>query len=253
MQVSFGRFDLDESGRSLRLDGGERPLQPLVFDLLLYLVHHRERVVPKEELLTQLWADATVTDGSLQRAVSLLRGVLREGGMEHAVQTFARRGYRFCESARVVAGSTAVADAELSASRLSRVGQWERALAEFSALPDPAVLCAADWEAWGSAALCAGRPEQATMPLERAVAGFERDGDLESAARCALHLTNVELEGRRVAVAQGWHQRALSYLRGQPECKQHGLGEWLASRLALFGGHLDECQARAAAAMQIAE
>src|SRR5690349_3149622 len=82
MSVSFGRFVLDESARALRLDGQERPLQPLVFDLLVYLVQHRERVVSKDELLTKLWSGAMVTDGSLQRAVSLLRSALREGGMD---------------------------------------------------------------------------------------------------------------------------------------------------------------------------
>ncbi|MEY2930732.1 MAG: hypothetical protein RL033_1481 [Pseudomonadota bacterium] len=257
MQFSFGRFDLDEPGRSLRLDGGERSLQPLVFDLLLYLVRHRERVVPKDELLTQVWEGTMVTDGSLQRAVSLLRGVLREGGMEHAVQTFARRGYRFCETPRVVAAGVGangvVVAAELSASRLARIGEWQLALETFEALPDKSVLCAADWEAWGNAALCAGRPEIALAPLEHAVAAFERDAELESAARCALHLTNIKLEGREVAIAKGWHQRALSYLRGLPEGKQHGLAEWLTSRLALVEGRLDECRNRAGVAMEIAE
>ena len=77
MQVSFGRFELDEGARALRLDGQDQALQPLVFDLLAYLVRHRERVVPKEELLSQLWVGVIVTDGSLQRAVSLLRGVAK--------------------------------------------------------------------------------------------------------------------------------------------------------------------------------
>ena len=80
MRFSFGRYELDEQGRTLRLDGHERTLQPLVFDLLVYLVRHRERVVPKDELLSSLWEGTTVTDGSLQRAVSLLRGALRDGG-----------------------------------------------------------------------------------------------------------------------------------------------------------------------------
>src|SRR6185295_17954495 len=95
MSLRLGRFELDEEGRALRLDGHEQPLQPLVFDLLVYLLHERARVVPKQELLMKLWAGVTVTDGSLQRAVSLLRTVLRDGGLPDAVQTHARRGYRF--------------------------------------------------------------------------------------------------------------------------------------------------------------
>ena len=77
MAFTFGRFELDQAQRTLRLDGAEKQLQPLVFDLLSYLVQNRERVVPKEELLSTLWDGASVTDGSLQRAISLLRGVLR--------------------------------------------------------------------------------------------------------------------------------------------------------------------------------
>jgi DNA-binding winged helix-turn-helix (wHTH) protein len=253
MRSSFGRFELDEHARALRLDGIERPLQPLVFDLLVYLVRHRERVVPKDELLTQLWDGATVTDGSLQRAVSLLRGVLRDGGMEQAVQTFARRGYRFCETLQTAGASSPALDPAVEAGELSASGQWERAIAAFEALPDKSTLSAVAWQAWGNAALCAGKPEQSITPLEHALAAFEREEQPQRAAHVALLLTNVKLEARELAVAKGFHQRALSYLRGRPESKEHALAEWLASRLSLFEGRLDECRAHARAAMEIAD
>jgi DNA-binding winged helix-turn-helix (wHTH) protein/ATP/maltotriose-dependent transcriptional regulator MalT len=253
MSFRFGRFELDERGRTLRLDGSERPLQPLVFDLLVYLVRERERVVPKDELLSKLWDGTTVTDGSLQRAISLLRGVLRDGDMEHAVQTFARRGYRFSETAGDQGASPPVIERVLPASRLAADGHWDRALDAFEALPDKSVLLAADWEAWGSSALCAGTPERGIAPLERAVAEFEAVEDREGAARVALLLTNLKLEGRELAIAKGWLKRAQTYLRGLPEGKQHGLAEWLASRLAIFEGRLDECRTLARTAMQIAD
>jgi DNA-binding winged helix-turn-helix (wHTH) protein len=261
MTISFGRFVLDERGRTLRLDAQERPLQPLVFDLLVYLVQQRERVVPKEELLAKLWVGTTVTDGSLQRAVSLLRGVLREGGMEHGVQTFARRGYRFCESAELSAAASTppLADAApapgatLEARVLADAGHWTHALLVFDAIADTKALSADDWEAWGNAAMCAGTPERSVVPLERGVAAFELDGRREGAARTALLLANVKLEARELAIAKGWHERARSYLRGEPEGKQHGLAEWLSSRLALFEGQLDECRERARVAMDIGD
>ena len=248
MSISFGRFELDERSRSLRLDGQDRTLQPLVFDLLVYLVQHRDRVVPKDELLSKLWDGATVTDGSLQRAVSLLRTVLREGDQENAVQTFARRGYRFCETPERV---SAVPSSEARA--LADATQWERALEAFENSPNPASFSAEDWEAWGNAAMCSGKPEKSVAPLEQAVAAFERAGKLEAAARVALLLTNVKLEARELPIAKGWHRRARGYLKGQPEGKQHGLLEWLSSRLALFEGELDECLERARAARSIAD
>jgi tetratricopeptide (TPR) repeat protein len=249
MPLSFGRFELDEAGRTLRLDGQDRPMQPLVFDLLVYLIEHRARVVSKDELLTQLWGDTVVTDGSLQRAVSLLRAVLRDGDLPEAVQTFARRGYRFCLP---LPGHERAVALELSARQLADAGQWESALSAFAEL-EPSSLTASDWEAWGTAAICAGKPNEALLPLERAVALLEAAADLEGAARVALLLTNVKLETRELAIAKGWHERARSYLKAVPECKEHGLSAWLSSRFALFENRFDECRAHADAARAIGD
>jgi DNA-binding winged helix-turn-helix (wHTH) protein len=43
------RLDLDR--RELWRGGAQIDLEPLVFDLLAYLVHHRERVVSKDDLI----------------------------------------------------------------------------------------------------------------------------------------------------------------------------------------------------------
>lgn len=261
MTIRFGEFSLDERSRTLRLEGAEQPLQPLVFDLLVYLVRHRERVVPKEELLSELWPGTIVTDASLQRAISLLRGTLREGGMSHAVQTFARRGYRFGESVQAATPAAQPApgappgapSAALEARALVDAGHWERALRAFAALEQIAELSAEDREAWGNAALCAGLPEESLLPFEQATAAYEQAGQRESAARTALLLTNVKLEARELAIAKGWHEHARSQLKGLAECKEHGMALWLASRLALFEGRLDECRELARSALDVAE
>ena len=94
MTFVFGEFELDPACRELRVEGKPKPLQPQVFDLLLYLVENHERVVPKRELLDALWPDTIVTESSIQRAVSLARSALGERGPE-LIQTFPRQGYRF--------------------------------------------------------------------------------------------------------------------------------------------------------------
>jgi DNA-binding winged helix-turn-helix (wHTH) protein len=89
----FGQFD--ESARSLTLRGAAQKIQPRVFDLLAYLVRNAGRVVPKVELMDELWPDLNVTEASLQRAVSLARGTLAAGGLEGAIRSYVRHGYRF--------------------------------------------------------------------------------------------------------------------------------------------------------------
>ncbi|MEM8608188.1 MAG: alpha/beta fold hydrolase [Myxococcota bacterium] len=94
MTFAFESFELDPALRELRVDGKVAALQPQVFDLLVYLVENRERVVSKHELLESLWPDSVVTESSLQRAVSLARSALGERGAA-LIQTFPRQGYRF--------------------------------------------------------------------------------------------------------------------------------------------------------------
>lgn len=105
----FPAFEIDEDKREVRAGGQTLTLQPRVFDLLVYLARHRERVVPKDELLDAVWPGVVVTDGSLQRAVSLARAALVEAGTHTAIRTYSRQGYRMCVDT-VAGGASAPAD-----------------------------------------------------------------------------------------------------------------------------------------------
>ncbi|MBV8578627.1 MAG: AAA family ATPase, partial [Acetobacteraceae bacterium] len=107
MTLSFGPFVLDEEARELLRDGQPVSLQPRALELLFYLARNRDRTVGKDELLDTLWPNVTVTDASIERAVSLVRSELRKGGCEKAIQTRPKLGYRF------VLGDTATLAGEL--------------------------------------------------------------------------------------------------------------------------------------------
>ena len=113
----FDGFVLDIDRRELRCGDELRSVQPQAFDVLVYLVTHRDRVVGKTELLDVLWPDAVVTDASLQRAISLVRRALGAAG-ETIIQTHARRGYRF------VATLTEEPDASVAAARAPDAAGW---------------------------------------------------------------------------------------------------------------------------------
>lgn len=92
----FVDFEIDENTREVRAGAQVLPLQPRVFDLLVYLARNSGRVVPKDELLDSVWPGVIVTDASLQRAVSLARSALADVGTTGAIRTHARQGYRLC-------------------------------------------------------------------------------------------------------------------------------------------------------------
>ncbi len=256
MVYRFADFELDEKRRELRLRGREVGLQPRVLDLLLYLVRNRDRVVGKEELLETLWSDVIVVDGALQRAMSLARTALQQGGARDVIRTYARHGYRFCGEVECEddgpasgdVGAPATADAASPLCQARRAydrGDWEEAVHCFREVDRNDGLTAADLERWAHAGRCAGRETDAVAPLERAVTAHAAVGDRVGAARAALLLTQIQQEQREGAVAQGWLNRAANFLAGEANCREHGLLEWLRSRFAAAEGALEEAARRA--------
>ncbi|MEM9035210.1 MAG: winged helix-turn-helix domain-containing protein [Actinomycetota bacterium] len=92
----FDRVAVDPAARSVELDGEARHLEPQAFDLLVYLVEHRDRFVPKAELLDQVWGDQFVSESALTTRVKEVRRAVGDDGTRQAVIRNARgRGYRF--------------------------------------------------------------------------------------------------------------------------------------------------------------
>jgi len=92
----FDRFTLDASERVLLSEGKPVRLTPKEFETLLALVRGAGRVMPKEELLREIWPDTFVGEATLAQNVFTLRKALGEPtGGGAFVETVPRRGYRF--------------------------------------------------------------------------------------------------------------------------------------------------------------
>jgi len=95
---AFGEFELDADAHELRRAGKRRRVQPKVFQLLRYLIEHRERVVTKDELMSALWAAEHVTESSLFVAVRAARAALeQQHGASRPIHTLRGSGYRFAD------------------------------------------------------------------------------------------------------------------------------------------------------------
>ena len=95
----FGPFVLDVRERRLLRAGSPVPLTPKVFDTLAFLVERHGHLVTKDELLARVWGGTSVEEGSLPRAVHVLRKALAaaDGTDPHAqyIETVPTKGYRF--------------------------------------------------------------------------------------------------------------------------------------------------------------
>ena len=90
--LRFEGFALDLHRLCLDGPSGRVDLRRKSFDVLLYLVEHAGRVVSKEELMSAIWPDVTVSDESLTQCISDVRRALGDTD-RRIVKTVARRGY----------------------------------------------------------------------------------------------------------------------------------------------------------------
>jgi DNA-binding winged helix-turn-helix (wHTH) protein len=96
MIYTFGDCELDLQACELRRAGEHRHLEPQVFDLLSYLLQHRERLVRKDELLDTIWGHRFVAPATLNSRVKAARQAVGDDGTgQHVIRTIRGRGFRF--------------------------------------------------------------------------------------------------------------------------------------------------------------
>jgi class 3 adenylate cyclase/DNA-binding winged helix-turn-helix (wHTH) protein/predicted ATPase len=93
---AFDGYQLDTQRYELRHGGALCALERQGFNVLVYLVQHRDRVVTKDELMEQLWPNQSVSESTLTQRLRAARRALGDSGREQRlIKTVHGRGYRF--------------------------------------------------------------------------------------------------------------------------------------------------------------
>ncbi|MEU4604501.1 alpha/beta fold hydrolase [Kribbella sp. NPDC023972] len=97
MVLAFeGDLEFDPALFEVRRGGVAVPLEPQAFDVLAYLVSHRDRVVPKEELMDGVWGGRFVSETAVTSRIKQVRRALGDDGhSQRMIRTLHGRGYRF--------------------------------------------------------------------------------------------------------------------------------------------------------------
>jgi DNA-binding winged helix-turn-helix (wHTH) protein len=139
MPYHFGEYNLDADAHELRRQGEIIALEPEGFQVLLYLIQQRDRVVPRDELFAQCWAGTFVSDWALTRCLARIRKALGAGrDGSPMIKTVHGQGYRFIAPLTVDSGA-AVSRPELTA-----------ALSPAASVPDSAPVALSLTEASGA-------------------------------------------------------------------------------------------------------
>lgn len=96
MRLHFERCVLDIERRELYRDSEAVAVQPQVFDLLVYLIENRDRVVSKDDLLNAVWNGRIVSESTLiSRINAARRAIGDDGDQQRLIRTVLRKGVRF--------------------------------------------------------------------------------------------------------------------------------------------------------------
>jgi TolB-like protein len=139
VQFLFGGHTLDTDRRELRCGTGPVAVEPQVFDLLVYLVQNRDRVVSKDDLLASVWGGRIVSDSTLTSRINAARKAVGDSGEDQKlIRTIPRKGLRFVGTVRTQpgGGEPAPAGQPLDQSYVqSRPGLPERSRPAIAVLP----------------------------------------------------------------------------------------------------------------------
>ena len=96
MIYQFNEFQLDSANFSLQKIGKSIELEPQVFNLIIYLIENRERLVTRDEIFENLWDGKEVLDATLSNHIKIARSILGDDGKsQHIIKTIRGRGYQF--------------------------------------------------------------------------------------------------------------------------------------------------------------
>ena len=96
MQFIFGDHRLDTERRELHRGSARISVEPQVFDLLIYLLQNRDRVVSKDDLFASVWGGRVVSESTLTSRINAARKALGDSGEDQKlIRTIARKGVRF--------------------------------------------------------------------------------------------------------------------------------------------------------------
>jgi DNA-binding winged helix-turn-helix (wHTH) protein/class 3 adenylate cyclase len=106
MRYHFGEYVLDADAYELRRRGEIIALEPKGFQVLLYLIQHHDRVVPRDELFAHCWPGTFVSDWALTRCLARIRKAIGDGrDGTRMIKTVHGQGYRFVAPLTVDAGA----------------------------------------------------------------------------------------------------------------------------------------------------
>jgi adenylate cyclase len=107
VQFLFEDFAIDTDRRELLREGHVLRVEFQVFDLLAYLIQHRDHVVSKDDLFTAVWDGRIVSESAPASRINAARSMIGDNGRrQRLIKTLPRRGFASSPRYRRLVGDT---------------------------------------------------------------------------------------------------------------------------------------------------
>ena len=95
MRFTINGCSIDTDSYEVRRHGELVPVEPQVFDMLVYLLNNPDRVVTKDEIIEHIWSGRSVSDAALSSRIKAVRQAIGDdGASQTCIRTIHRRGFR---------------------------------------------------------------------------------------------------------------------------------------------------------------
>ena len=141
MQFVFAGCVLDGDKREFTRHSEPIAMEPQVFDLLLFLLQNRDRVVSRDDLITAVWNGRIVSESTLSTRITAARKAIGDTGEDQIlIKTYPRKGIRFVGDLQMVGVSRPDEQEQGPAAPSSSVQRVSTAPIEWGGRPSVAVL-----------------------------------------------------------------------------------------------------------------
>ena len=169
MLFTFGTCSIDCDRRELRRGGALVAVEPQVFDVLVYLIRHRDRVVSRDDLLADVWGGRLVSESTLSSRINSARAAIGDSGdQQQWIRTIARKGFRFVGEVNEQHGPKGASGSNTLA--------IERGKKLAAAGGGPEVTASSEAEVLQPASALPDRPSIAVLPFDATGGDPELDG-----------------------------------------------------------------------------
>ena len=141
MIYDFEGFSLDVDRRELRSSDKLVAIEPLVFDVLHYLICNCDRVVSKDDLIAGVWKGRIISKSTLSGSINAVRHSVDDSGEEQRlIRTVPRKGFRFVGEIRENSDSRGTSAANLIPAQAREADGQNQRIQQAPPLPEKASI-----------------------------------------------------------------------------------------------------------------